>query len=153
MGVPTSEVGYTAAMPTREDHEVHKGHVEALGGGWQYTPFVPVCNTSSLLPAVSSGRPFFNECKANSYLLLQFHYNLRFCYTGLKFRDFCNVIFIAVTFIILNIPQMENLFRQFFFSYIFPQVPFSIIFLSFLPHLPWIPSVLYCWILCRTMKV
>jgi len=31
MGVPTSEVGYTAAMPRREDHEVHKGHVVALG--------------------------------------------------------------------------------------------------------------------------
>ena len=24
MGVPTLEVGYTAAMPRREDHEVHK---------------------------------------------------------------------------------------------------------------------------------
>ena len=24
MGVPTSEVGYTAAMPRRDDHEVHK---------------------------------------------------------------------------------------------------------------------------------
>jgi len=24
MGVPTSEVGYTAAMPRREDHEVHE---------------------------------------------------------------------------------------------------------------------------------
>jgi len=24
MGVPTSEVGYTPAMPMREDHEVHK---------------------------------------------------------------------------------------------------------------------------------
>jgi hypothetical protein len=24
MGFPTSEVGYTAAMPRREDHEVHK---------------------------------------------------------------------------------------------------------------------------------
>ena len=30
MGVPTSEVGYTLAMPRREDHEVHKGHVVAL---------------------------------------------------------------------------------------------------------------------------
>jgi hypothetical protein len=30
MGVPTSEVGYTSAMPRREDHEVHKGHVVAL---------------------------------------------------------------------------------------------------------------------------
>ena len=33
MGVPTSEVGYTPAMPRRVDHEVHKGHVVALGGG------------------------------------------------------------------------------------------------------------------------
>ena len=32
MGVPTSEVRYTPAMPRREDHEVHKGHVGALGG-------------------------------------------------------------------------------------------------------------------------
>jgi len=24
MGVPTSEVGYTSAMPRREDHDVHK---------------------------------------------------------------------------------------------------------------------------------
>jgi len=27
MGVPSSEVGYTSAMPRREDHEVRKGHV------------------------------------------------------------------------------------------------------------------------------
>jgi len=27
MGVPTLEVGYTSAMPRREDHEVRKGHV------------------------------------------------------------------------------------------------------------------------------
>ena len=33
MGVPSSEVGYTPAMPRREDHEVHKGHVVAVGGG------------------------------------------------------------------------------------------------------------------------
>ena len=33
MGVATSEVGYTSAMPRREDHEVHKGHVVAWGGG------------------------------------------------------------------------------------------------------------------------
>jgi len=30
MRVPTSEVGYTSAMPRREDHEVRKGHVGAL---------------------------------------------------------------------------------------------------------------------------
>jgi hypothetical protein len=33
MGISTSEVGYNPAMPRREDHEVHKGHVVALGGG------------------------------------------------------------------------------------------------------------------------
>ena len=27
MGVPTWEVGYTSAMPRREDHEVREGHV------------------------------------------------------------------------------------------------------------------------------
>jgi hypothetical protein len=31
MGVPTSEVGYTSATTGREDHEVHKGRVVALG--------------------------------------------------------------------------------------------------------------------------
>jgi len=27
MGIPTSEVGYTSAIPRREGHEVSKGHV------------------------------------------------------------------------------------------------------------------------------
>jgi hypothetical protein len=31
MGVPTSEVGYTSATTGRGDHEVHKGHVVAVG--------------------------------------------------------------------------------------------------------------------------
>jgi len=31
MGVPTSEVGYTSAMPRREDHEVHKD----MWGQWE----------------------------------------------------------------------------------------------------------------------
>jgi hypothetical protein len=31
MGVPPSEVGYTSATTGRGDHEVHKGHVVALG--------------------------------------------------------------------------------------------------------------------------
>jgi len=31
MGVPNSEVGYTSAMPRREDHEVRKGHVGHWG--------------------------------------------------------------------------------------------------------------------------
>jgi hypothetical protein len=33
MGVQTSVVGYTFATARREDHEVHKEHVVALGGG------------------------------------------------------------------------------------------------------------------------
>ena len=33
MGVPTSEVGYTSAIPRMEDHEVPKGHVVAFGEG------------------------------------------------------------------------------------------------------------------------
>jgi len=32
MGVPTSEVGYTSAMPRREDHEVHKDMWGIEGG-------------------------------------------------------------------------------------------------------------------------
>jgi len=32
MGVPTAEVSYTAAMPRREDHEVHKDMWWHLGG-------------------------------------------------------------------------------------------------------------------------
>jgi len=32
MGVPTSEVSYTPAMPKREDHEVHKRTCGGIGG-------------------------------------------------------------------------------------------------------------------------
>ena len=35
MGVPTSEVGYTPAMPRREDHEVHKRTYGGIAGGEQ----------------------------------------------------------------------------------------------------------------------
>jgi hypothetical protein len=31
MGVPTSEVSYTSAMPRREDHEVHKRTCGGIG--------------------------------------------------------------------------------------------------------------------------
>jgi len=36
MGVPTFEVGYTSAMPRREDHEVHKDMWRHWGGGISY---------------------------------------------------------------------------------------------------------------------
>jgi len=37
MGVPTSEVGYTPAMPRREDHEVHNDMQWQWGGGGIHT--------------------------------------------------------------------------------------------------------------------
>jgi len=37
MGVPNSEVGYTSAMPRREDHQVRKGHV----GHWEQKKILP----------------------------------------------------------------------------------------------------------------
>jgi hypothetical protein len=36
MGVPISDVGYTSTTTGRGDHEVHKGHVVALGVGGKY---------------------------------------------------------------------------------------------------------------------
>ena len=48
MGVPASEVGYTPAMSRREDHEVHKGHVVALGGKKKKKIRITVCYTVGL---------------------------------------------------------------------------------------------------------
>jgi len=42
MGVPTSEVGYTPAMPRREDHEVHKDM------WWHWTKKKPIYGNISL---------------------------------------------------------------------------------------------------------
>ena len=36
MGVPTSEVGYTSAMPRKKDHEVHKRTCGGMNGGEIY---------------------------------------------------------------------------------------------------------------------
>jgi hypothetical protein len=41
MGVPTSEGGYTSGTTGRGDHEVHDGHVGALGGGGTHTKPTP----------------------------------------------------------------------------------------------------------------
>ena len=49
MGAPTSEVGYNPAMPKREDHEVHKGHVVALGRGGELLSRVIACIIMKLL--------------------------------------------------------------------------------------------------------
>jgi len=37
MGVPTSEVGYTSAMPRKENHEVHKDMWGQWRGGTPYS--------------------------------------------------------------------------------------------------------------------
>jgi len=49
MGVPNSEVGYTSAMPRREDHEVHNDMWGIVGGGggneqmsWDYKTYFSV---------------------------------------------------------------------------------------------------------------
>jgi len=39
MGVPTSEVGYTPAMPRREDNEVHKGTCGGIGKNKKKSPY------------------------------------------------------------------------------------------------------------------
>ena len=62
MGVPTSEVGYTAAMPTRVDYEVHKGHVVALGE-----------KKHQCLQGRDSGSPFHYSVSHFTFILLQKH--------------------------------------------------------------------------------
>jgi hypothetical protein len=55
MGVPTSEVGYTAAMARREDHEVHKDM------WWHWTKYIYIyiyIYISFLRP--TSGSEFFD---------------------------------------------------------------------------------------------
>jgi hypothetical protein len=47
MGVPTSEVGYTTAMPRREDHEVHKDMWWHWGEGGGESSNALICNNDS----------------------------------------------------------------------------------------------------------
>ena len=51
MGVPTSEVGYTPAMPRREDHEVHKD----MWWHWTHTH----THTQNCLKVNPGGRAFW----------------------------------------------------------------------------------------------
>ena len=60
MGVPTSEVGYAPAMTRREDHEVHKGHVVALGGDKK--------NTTNRSKYVTNFEIFGKDGKNQNYL-------------------------------------------------------------------------------------
>ena len=56
MGVPTSEVGYTPNMPRREDHEVHNGHVVALGGEKDYRELFAQLSKYQILKQSSAPR-------------------------------------------------------------------------------------------------
>ena len=51
MGVPTSEVGYTPAMPRRGDHEVHKGQVVAMEKK-NYRLYYALCEQSFIQPII-----------------------------------------------------------------------------------------------------
>jgi len=57
MGVPTSEVGYTSAMPRREDHEVHKRTRDDIGKKKK------ICGT---LTAKTSTTAFYKNCEEMS---------------------------------------------------------------------------------------
>jgi len=54
MGVPTSDVGYTSAMPRREDQEVRKGHVGALGEKKNIQFYTAYSIIASLLPSLKT---------------------------------------------------------------------------------------------------
>jgi len=55
MGVPASEVGYTPAMPRREDHEVHKdmwwhwGKKKSIWKGLKYLEVLALCPQSEAI--------------------------------------------------------------------------------------------------------
>jgi hypothetical protein len=52
MGLPTSEVGYTSATTGKGDHEVHKGHMMALGKKTVHKGHVMVMEKDSLNQSV-----------------------------------------------------------------------------------------------------
>jgi len=70
MGVPTSEVGYTSAMPRREDHEVRKGHV----GHWIKKKTCIVTFQSAIYwdATPNNLEHLFAALRGDCYLYLQF---------------------------------------------------------------------------------
>ena len=69
MDVPTSDVGYTPAMPWREDREIHKWHVVALGEIYIY---IYVCNLVCFLLAILGRRknkPLSSSSSSNPFSL------------------------------------------------------------------------------------
>jgi len=78
MGVPTSEVGYTSAMPRREDHEVHNdmwGH----GGGGTFGTKNPV-KLDDRLYTLWSKTPCFQSFHLCTDTLLQHFINIYIAY-------------------------------------------------------------------------
>jgi len=83
MGVPTSEVGYTPAMPRRENHEVHKD----MWGHWTkkktiiqtlYDTIILDTKLDNFLPCKISVNPFNlqNIHHTTRILLLQVEENI-----------------------------------------------------------------------------
>ena len=80
MGVPTSKVGYTPAMPRREDHEVHKGRVVALDKIYIYIYIYTHTHTHTLQLCILEDEVFVTDSravKADGYTVI-----LRLIYVG-----------------------------------------------------------------------
>jgi hypothetical protein len=67
MGVPTTEVSYTSAAAGSGDHEVHKGHVVALGG--TKSSCVEVCLTKEIF-AVPENLALKKNTRMNTVYLM-----------------------------------------------------------------------------------
>ena len=85
MGVPTSEVGYTAAMPRREDHEVYKDMWWHWG---EEKHFLPLINNNFFLlhvrgqvsdPRKETGKMISHDipCRCAYLLIVLAFFNVR----------------------------------------------------------------------------
>jgi thiamine pyrophosphokinase len=86
MGVPTLEVGYTSATTGRGDHEVHKGHVVALGNNNNI--ILELCLTEcsvdiALLQQQQQDGPHLDN---NSLFHIPSYNNLRLVIQGVKYK-------------------------------------------------------------------
>jgi len=68
MGVPTSEVSYTSAMPRREDHEVRKGHA----GHWIIYIYIYSTNTGPEYFKHGIYSPVFSLQNAVCFIILTY---------------------------------------------------------------------------------
>ena len=96
MGVPTSVVGYTPAMPRREDHEVHKGHVVALGGGGTWTWMWAILSVTKLdLGFLFKWNPIYEQIHSPAVGAGSLKMNVK--QTGIKLSDTLTEVFSTLT--------------------------------------------------------